>query len=131
MAVKVADIIRQRKFEFDAWLVFEAGKTWPEAEAAVCEAIDFCDYYARQILKYASPDPVVQLPGEKDEMIYVPLGAGVVIPPWNFPLAIMTGMTVAALVTDHPANRSAAHPSAANRALHRALGPINALAHIR
>jgi 1-pyrroline-5-carboxylate dehydrogenase len=99
MLVRAAEIIRHRKFEFDAWLVFEAGKTWPEAEADVCEAIDFCDYYARQMLKYASPDPVVQLPGEKDEMIYVPLGAGVVIPPWNFPLAIMTGMTVAALVT--------------------------------
>jgi 1-pyrroline-5-carboxylate dehydrogenase len=98
-ALKVADIIRQRKFEFDAWLVFEAGKTWPEAEADVCEAIDFCDYYARQMLKYASPDPVLQLPGEKDEMIYLALGAGVVIPPWNFPLAIMAGMTVAALVT--------------------------------
>jgi 1-pyrroline-5-carboxylate dehydrogenase len=94
----VADIIRERKFEFDAWLVYEAGKTWPEAEADVCEAIDFCEYYARQMLKYASPDPVVQLPGEKDEMVYVPLGAGIVIPPWNFPLAIMTGMTVAALV---------------------------------
>jgi 1-pyrroline-5-carboxylate dehydrogenase len=98
MLVRVANIIRERKFEFDAWLVYEAGKTWPEAEADVCEAIDFCEYYARQMLKYASPDPVVQLPGEKDEMVYVPLGAGIVIPPWNFPLAIMTGMTVAALV---------------------------------
>lgn len=99
MVVRVADIIRQRKFEFDAWLVFEAGKTWPEAEADVCEAIDFCEYYARQMQKLAHPDAVLQLPGEKDEMVYLPLGAGVVIPPWNFPLAIMTGMTVAALVT--------------------------------
>jgi 1-pyrroline-5-carboxylate dehydrogenase len=99
MLVRAADIIRRRKFEFDAWLVYEAGKTWPEAEADVCEAIDFCEYYARQMLKYASPDPVLQLPGEQDEMIYVPLGAGVIIPPWNFPLAIMTGMTTAALVT--------------------------------
>ncbi len=99
MLVRAADIIRRRKFEFDAWLVYEAGKTWPEAEADVCEAIDFCEYYARQMLKYASPNPVLQLPGEQDEMIYVPLGAGVIIPPWNFPLAIMTGMTSAALVT--------------------------------
>src|SRR5579884_1783551 len=99
MLVRAADIIRRRKFEFDAWLVYEAGKTWPEAEADVCEAIDFCEYYARQMLKYASPAPVLQLPGERDEMIYVPLGAGVIIPPWNFPLAILTGMTAAALVT--------------------------------
>jgi 1-pyrroline-5-carboxylate dehydrogenase len=99
MLVRAADIFRRRKFEFDAWLVYEAGKTWPEAEADVCEAIDFCEYYARQMLKYASPAPVLQLPGERDEMIYLPLGVGVIIPPWNFPLAILTGMTAAALVT--------------------------------
>ena len=99
MCIRAAQIIRKRKFEFDAWLVFEAGKTWPEAEADVSEAIDFCDYYGRQMLRYANPDPVVQLPGEKDELVYLPLGVGVVIPPWNFPLAIMAGMTVAALVT--------------------------------
>lgn len=97
-AMRVAAIIRERKLEFDAWLVLEAGKTWPEAEADVSEAIDFCEYYARQMARYASPDPVVQMPGEKDEMIYIPLGVGVIIPPWNFPLAIMAGMTVAALV---------------------------------
>ena len=99
MTVRVAALIRERKLEFDAWLVSEAGKTWPEAEADVCEAIDFCEYYARQMQRYASPDPVVQMPGEKDEMVYLPLGVGVIIPPWNFPLAIMAGMTVAALVT--------------------------------
>ncbi len=99
MLVRAASLIRKRKFEFDAWLVYEAGKTWPEAEADVSEAIDFCEYYARQMMKYARPDPVVQMPGERDEMFYVPLGVGVVIPPWNFPLAIMAGMTVAALVT--------------------------------
>jgi len=98
MAVRVAEIIRSRKLEFDAWLVSEAGKTWPEADADVSEANDFCEYYARQMQKFASPDPVVQMPGERDEMIYLPLGAGVIIPPWNFPLAIMTGMSVAALV---------------------------------
>lgn len=98
LLVRAAGLIRERKFEFDAWLVYEAGKTWPEAEADVCEAIDFCEYYARQMVRFASPDPVVQLPGEKDEMVYVPLGAGVIIPPWNFPLAIMVGMAGAALV---------------------------------
>jgi len=92
-------ILRRRKFEFDAWLVLEAGKTWPEAEADVSEAIDFCEYYAREAERLADPQDVVQLPGEKDEMVYIPLGVGVVIPPWNFPLAILVGMTVAALVT--------------------------------
>jgi 1-pyrroline-5-carboxylate dehydrogenase len=99
MAARVAEIIRERKFELDAWLVVEAGKTWPEADADVSEAIDFCEYYARQMQRLASPEAVVQMPGEHDEMIYLPLGAGVIIPPWNFPLAIMAGMTVAALVT--------------------------------
>jgi 1-pyrroline-5-carboxylate dehydrogenase len=99
MLSRVAAIIRERKFEFDAWLVYEAGKTWPEADADVCEAIDFCEYYARQMQRFARPDPVVQMPGEKDEMVYLPLGVGVIIPPWNFPLAIMTGMAGAALVT--------------------------------
>jgi 1-pyrroline-5-carboxylate dehydrogenase len=96
--LRAAALLRKRKFEFDAWLVYEAGKTWPEAEADVCEAIDFCDYYARQMLRLSKPDPLLQLPGEKDELVYLPLGVGVVIPPWNFPLAIMAGMTVAALV---------------------------------
>jgi 1-pyrroline-5-carboxylate dehydrogenase len=99
MAVRVAAIVRERKLEFDAWLVSEAGKTWPEADADVSEAIDFCEYYARQMQRFAAPPPVEQMPGERDEMIYLPLGAGVIIPPWNFPLAIMTGMSVAALVT--------------------------------
>jgi len=98
MALETARIIRARKMEFDAWLVYEAGKTWPEAEADVSEAIDFCEYYAREMVRLAGPQPVVQLPGERDEMVYIPLGVGVVIPPWNFPLAILTGMAVASLV---------------------------------
>ena len=96
---RAADILRRRKLEFDAWLVYESGKTWPEAEADVSEAIDFCEYYARQMLHFNAPDPLVQLPGERDQLMYLPLGAGVIIPPWNFPLAIMAGMTTAALVT--------------------------------
>lgn len=99
MAVRAADIIRRRKFEFDAWLVYEAGKTWPEADADVSEAIDFLEYYARHMLKLAKPEPLVQMPGEHDQMVYLPLGVGIVIPPWNFPLAIMAGMSMAALVT--------------------------------
>ncbi len=96
--VRLAEVIRERKFEFDAWLVLEAGKTWPEAEGDVSEAIDFCEFYAREALKLAHPDPLVQLSGERDELVYLPLGVGVVIPPWNFPLAILLGMTTAALV---------------------------------
>ncbi len=103
MVVRTAKIIKERKFEFDAWLVAEAGKTWAEAEGEVAEAIDFCEYYARQALKLANPDPVVQLSGERGEMIYLPLGVGVVIPPWNFPLAILAGMTVATLVVGNTA----------------------------
>src|SRR5580658_4153290 len=98
MLMRAAQIFRDRKFEFDAWLVFETGKTWPEADADVSEAIDFCEYYARQMQRLAKPDPLVQLPGEKDELFYLPLGVGVIVPPWNFPLAIMVGMTTAALV---------------------------------
>jgi 1-pyrroline-5-carboxylate dehydrogenase len=99
MLLKTAALIRERKYEFNAWLVYESGKTWPEAEAEVAEAIDFCEYYAREMLRLAGPHDVVQLPGEHDEMRYLPLGVGVVIPPWNFPLAILAGMTCAALVT--------------------------------
>ena len=99
MLLRTAEILRQRKLEFDAWLVYEAGKTWPEAEADVSEAIDFCEYYAREMLRLSGWHTMVQLPGERDELAYLPLGAGVVIPPWNFPLAILVGMTTAALVT--------------------------------
>jgi len=98
LVMRAGALIRERKLEFDAWLVVEAGKTWPEAEAEVGEAIDFCEYYARQMMKFASPEALVQLPGERGDMVYLALGVGVIIPPWNFPLAILTGMTVAALV---------------------------------
>ena len=100
---KAAAILKKRKFEFNAWLVVEAGKSWPEAEADTCEAIDFLEYYALQMLKWAAPDPVAQLPGETDELRYVALGVGIIIPPWNFPLAILAGMTVAALVAGNTA----------------------------
>jgi 1-pyrroline-5-carboxylate dehydrogenase len=99
MLLRAAKILRQRKMEFNAWLALEAGKTWPEAEGEVSEAIDFCDYYARQMLRYSAPEAPVQLSGERDQMVYIPLGAGIIIPPWNFALAILAGMTTAALVT--------------------------------
>jgi 1-pyrroline-5-carboxylate dehydrogenase len=103
MLMRAAAIFKKRKREFDAWLVFEAGKTWFEADADVSEAIDFCEYYARQMVRLANPDPLVQMPGEHDQLVYLPLGVGVIIPPWNFPLAIMVGMTTAALVAGNTA----------------------------
>jgi 1-pyrroline-5-carboxylate dehydrogenase len=103
MTLEVARILRSRKFEFNAWLVLEAGKTFPEAEAETAEAIDFCEYYAREMECLAGPQPTVQMPGERDEMVYIPLGVGIVIPPWNFPLAILAGMTIATLVTGNTA----------------------------
>jgi 1-pyrroline-5-carboxylate dehydrogenase len=103
MTLEVARILRSRKFEFNAWLVMEAGKTFIEAEAETAEAIDFCEYYAREMARLAGPQPVVQMPGEHDEMVYIPLGVGIVIPPWNFPLAILAGMTIATLVTGNTA----------------------------
>lgn len=95
---KAAAVMRRRKFEFSAWMVEEAGKTWPEADADTAEAIDFMEYYGRQMLRYAEGMPVVILPGEQNECRYIPLGVGVIIPPWNFPLAILTGMVAAAIV---------------------------------
>jgi 1-pyrroline-5-carboxylate dehydrogenase len=95
---RVSDLMRERKFELNAWLVYEVSKTWSEADADIAELIDFLDYYAVQMLKLAGPQDVVPLKGEKNEMRYIPLGVGVVIPPWNFPAAIMGGMTAAAIV---------------------------------
>lgn len=95
---RAVEILKRRKFEFNAWLTLEAGKSWNEAEAETAEAIDFCDYYARLMLRHATPEPLVQMPGERGHLRYLPLGVGIVIPPWNFPLAILAGMTVASLV---------------------------------
>ncbi|MDQ1612924.1 MAG: 1-pyrroline-5-carboxylate dehydrogenase [Pyrinomonadaceae bacterium] len=95
----VAEILRERRHELSAWMVFEVGKTWAEADGDTAEAIDFCEFYAREMLRYGAPQPVVTLEGEENRLEYIPLGVGVVIPPWNFPLAIMAGMTVASWVT--------------------------------
>ena len=98
LLLRTAEIIRKRKPEFNAWMVLEVGKNWDEAEADTCEAIDFCEFYARLALHMAEAEPAVQLPGERDPLRYIALGVGAVISPWNFPLAIMCGMTVASVV---------------------------------
>ena len=96
---RVAEIMRSRKHELSAWMIHEVAKSWPEADGDTAEAIDFCEFYAREMLRYASDQPLVKLTGEQNKLEYIPLGVGAVIPPWNFPLAIMAGMTAAAIVT--------------------------------
>ncbi|HVJ05287.1 MAG TPA: L-glutamate gamma-semialdehyde dehydrogenase [Candidatus Saccharimonadales bacterium] len=96
---RVAHTLRERKFEWAAWLVYEVGKNWAEADADVAETIDFAEFYAREALRLDNAQPPIQLPGEQDDLRYIPLGVGAVIPPWNFPSAIMAGMTMAAIVT--------------------------------
>ncbi len=96
---KAAQLLRDRRYHYDALLVYEVGKSWPEADGDIAEAIDFLEFYAREALRYAEPHPVVPIAGEKNEMVYIPLGVGAVIPPWNFAGAIMIGMTSAAIVT--------------------------------
>jgi len=96
---KAAAIMRRRKYEFSAWLIKEAGKTWIEADADTAEAIDFLEYYGRRILDLSSGVPISQVQGENNECYYIPLGVGLIIAPWNFPLAILTGMSAAAIVT--------------------------------
>jgi len=95
---RVGDLMRDRKFELCAWLVFEVSKNWAEADADIAETIDFCEFYSREALRLAKVDAPVQLPGERDHLFYIPLGVGAVIPPWNFPAAIMAGMTLASIV---------------------------------
>ena len=100
---RTADILRKRRFELDAWLCYEIGKTWPEADADIAELIDFCEYYGREELRLAPPQKLTPMRGEKNYMKYIPLGVGVIIPPWNFAAAIMGGMTLAAIVTGNTA----------------------------
>src|SRR5882724_5167706 len=95
---RVAETMRARKHELSAWMIFEVGKTWAEADGDTAEAIDFCDFYAHEMLRYAGQQPLTRVPGEDNTLEYIPLGVGAVIPPWNFPLAIMAGMTVASIV---------------------------------
>src|SRR3970282_320116 len=80
-------------------MVVKVGKNWAEADADTAEAIDFCEFYAREMLRLAAPQPITPVPGEKNELLYTPWGVAVFIPPWNFPLAILVGMTTAAWVS--------------------------------
>ncbi len=98
VAFNAADIMRRRRFEVNAWMILEAGKSWAEADGDTAEAIDFIDFYAVEMLRYAAPQPVTAVPGEDNQMVYIPLGTGVAIPPWNFPMAILAGMTSAAWI---------------------------------
>ncbi len=96
---KAADVMRQRKHELSAWMVVEVAKTWAEADGDTAEAIDFLEFYGREMLRWSQEQPITKVAGEDNSLEYIPLGVGAVIPPWNFPLAIMAGMSMAAVVT--------------------------------
>ncbi len=93
-----AEIMRERRFELAAWELFEVGKGWREADGDVAEAIDYLEYYGREMLRLGEPRVTQQLPGESNVNFYKPRGIAAVIAPWNFPLAILTGMSAAGLV---------------------------------
>ncbi len=99
LLLRTAQLVRERHLELCAWLTFEVSKNWAEADADVGECIDFLEFYARQALQLDRATTPIQYPGERNQLRYLPLGVGAVIPPWNFPLAIMAGMTAAAIVT--------------------------------
>ncbi len=93
-----ADLMKQRRFLINAWMIYEVGKSWAEADGDTAEAIDFLEFYAREMIHLAEKQPITHIEGEESELVYIPLGVAAVIPPWNFPCAIMTGMTSAAFV---------------------------------
>jgi len=97
--LNAARLLREKRFECNAWMILEVGKSWAEADADTAEAIDFCEFYAREAYRYSGPQPLTRYPGEENELRYIPLGVGAVIPPWNFPCAILVGMTTASVVT--------------------------------
>jgi RHH-type proline utilization regulon transcriptional repressor/proline dehydrogenase/delta 1-pyrroline-5-carboxylate dehydrogenase len=99
MLENLADWMEARRCELSAWMVYEVGKNWREADADTCEAIDFCRYYAREMMRLSKPIQTQNTAGELNLLTYHPKGVSVVIAPWNFPLAILAGMTVASLVT--------------------------------
>ena len=96
---RAAEEVRKRRLEINAWMISEIGKNYLEADADTCEAIDFLEFYGREAMRYAQPQPLTEFPNELNEYFYIPLGVGLVIPPWNFPFAIMAGITTAAIVT--------------------------------
>ncbi|MGG1516155.1 L-glutamate gamma-semialdehyde dehydrogenase [Paenibacillus oryzisoli] len=98
---KAAALMRARKHEFSALMILESGKNYVEADVDTAEAIDFIEFYAREMIRLSEINethPLVKIPGENNQISYIPLGVGVIIPPWNFPLAICVGMTVSAVV---------------------------------
>ena len=99
---QAASKMRDRKHIFSAWMVVETGKTWVEADADTAEAIDFMEFYAREMLRLSEKQTLTKIPSEENELRYIPLGVGAIIPPWNFPLAICVGMTTAAMVSGNP-----------------------------
>jgi RHH-type transcriptional regulator, proline utilization regulon repressor / proline dehydrogenase / delta 1-pyrroline-5-carboxylate dehydrogenase len=130
---RAAALMRERRAELAALEVLEAGKPIPEADADVCEAIDFCEYYGREALRIAAGPGVGQAAGEANSYRYEPRGVGVVISPWNFPLAIPTGMVTAALVTGNavllkPAEQTPGVASRLVQILHEAGVPPGVLA---
>lgn len=96
--LKAAKIAKKRRFEINAWMITEAGKNFAEADADTCEAIDFLEFYAREAMRYAQDQELTPFPGEINRYTYIPLGVGLCIPPWNFPFAIMVGISTAAMV---------------------------------
>src|SRR6266852_4555475 len=96
---RAAQIVRERKFELNALVCYEVGKTWVEADADIAETIDFLEFYGREMLRLGVPQKLTPMRGERNYLVYIPLGVGVVIPPWNFPCAIMAGLVSASLVT--------------------------------
>jgi 1-pyrroline-5-carboxylate dehydrogenase len=129
---KAADLVRQRKFEISALICYEVGKSWIEADADTAETIDFLEFYGREMLRFAGQHEVTPMKGEKNYLTYIPLGVGAVIPPWNFPAAIATGMSAAALVTGNtvvlkPSEESPATAAKMVEILYEAGIPKNAL----
>lgn len=94
-----AELLRQRRFHFNAWMIYETSKSWAEGDGDIAEAIDFLEFYGREMMRLADEQPVIKIEGEDNQLTYIPLGVGVVIPPWNFPSAIMAGMTTASFVS--------------------------------
>ncbi|MDG3008030.1 L-glutamate gamma-semialdehyde dehydrogenase [Paludisphaera mucosa] len=132
--VRAAAILRRRKFELAAWEVYECGKPWREADGDVAEAIDFCEFYAREMVRLAEPRRR-DVPGETNVCDRLPRGVAVVIPPWNFPLAIPCGMTVAPLVAGcavilKPAEQSPVVAAKLVEILHEAGVPKGALQYL-
>lgn len=108
---RAAQVMRRRRFELAAWQIYECGKPRREADADVAESIDYCEFYGREMLRLANPRRRV-VPGEENVYFYEPRGVAVVIAPWNFPMAILCGMTTAALVTGNTAIMKPAEQSA-------------------